>query len=164
MTDEKSRTTLSGRPPVIEDGPAPDEIDPETGQNKDYWVLPREELVKGFIRPVRTAYRHDGPPPNKYPLRDLTAEQQELYAGAGYIKYEEYPKDGDHSALGKYWTQGQLDKIGNGCGAVTTMNQTIAETYAREPNFYGTTFCAGCTEQFPVDHFTWDESDERVGS
>ena len=27
------------------------------------------------------------------------------------------------------------------CGTVTTMGQSIAETYARQPNFYGGTFC-----------------------
>lgn len=30
------------------------------------------------------------------------------------------------------------------CGTVTTMAQALAETYARQPSFYGATFCAGC--------------------
>src|SRR3954469_528763 len=35
-----------------------------------------------------------------------------------------------------------LDGVG-GCGALTTMSQAIAETYARDPHFYGATYCVG---------------------
>lgn len=31
-----------------------------------------------------------------------------------------------------------------GCGAVTTMGRELCETYARQPDFYGATYCAGC--------------------
>jgi len=53
------------------------------------------------------------------------------------------------------------------CGVVTTMGQTIAETYARDPYFYSGTFCAGCGAHFPVGEdgeFVWDGTDEKVGS
>jgi len=36
------------------------------------------------------------------------------------------------------------------CGAVTTMSEPIAETYARDPHFYGGTYCARCQNHFPV--------------
>ena len=36
------------------------------------------------------------------------------------------------------------------CGTVTTMNRAIAETYARNPEYYGGTFCVGCGTHFPV--------------
>jgi hypothetical protein len=36
------------------------------------------------------------------------------------------------------------------CGAVTTMNQAIAETYARQPDFYGATYCVHCQVHRPV--------------
>jgi len=36
------------------------------------------------------------------------------------------------------------------CGAVTTMNRAIAETYARNPQFYGGTYCATCRQHRPV--------------
>jgi hypothetical protein len=36
------------------------------------------------------------------------------------------------------------------CGAVTTMAQAIAETYARQPTFYGATYCAACRRHRPV--------------
>lgn len=53
------------------------------------------------------------------------------------------------------------------CGSVTRMNRKIAETYAREPRFYGATFCVACGAHFPVgEHgeFTWDHSSEKVGT
>lgn len=53
------------------------------------------------------------------------------------------------------------------CGTLTTMGQSIAETYARDPYFYGGTFCCGCCAHFPVGEngeFTWDKSAEKVGT
>jgi hypothetical protein len=56
------------------------------------------------------------------------------------------------------------------CGAVTTMGQALAETYARDPSFYGATFCATCGAHFPVgEHgeFVWVgdrwDGNEKVG-
>ena len=55
-----------------------------------------------------------------------------------------------------------------GCGAVTTMAQAIAETYARDPGFYGATYCVGCRMHRPVGErgeFIWDDgSGSRVGT
>lgn len=53
------------------------------------------------------------------------------------------------------------------CGVVTTMGQAIAETYARDPQFYSGTFCCGCGTHFPVGangEFVWDGTDEKVGT
>mgnify|MGYP001564181704 CR=1 FL=1 len=50
------------------------------------------------------------------------------------------------------------------CGVVTSMGLAIAETYARDPKFYGSTFCAGCLSHFPVSEFKWDGTNETVGS
>lgn len=36
------------------------------------------------------------------------------------------------------------------CGTETTMGAKIAETYARDPGFYGGTFCVGCGGHFPL--------------
>lgn len=41
------------------------------------------------------------------------------------------------------------------CGAVTTMSRPIAETYARQPGFYGATYCVGCRMHLPVGQFEW---------
>lgn len=50
------------------------------------------------------------------------------------------------------------------CGVATTMGQAIAETYARDPKFYGFTYCTGCQKHLPVDEFTWDGTKEKLGS
>ncbi|WP_439593926.1 hypothetical protein [Microbacterium sp.] len=50
------------------------------------------------------------------------------------------------------------------CGAVTRMSEAIAETYARNPLFYGSTYCVGCGMHRPVAEFVWDGTTERVGS
>lgn len=52
---------------------------------------------------------------------------------------------------------------GNGCGVATSMGDKLAETYARDPKFYTSTFCAGCNKHFPVSEFVWDDG-EVLGS
>lgn len=79
-------------------------------QAKAYLVLSAEERAKGFVRPVRYAYRHEK------------------------------------------------------CGAVTTMGGALSETYARDPKFYGATYCTTCNMHKPVDEFVWTDDGERVGS
>lgn len=52
------------------------------------------------------------------------------------------------------------------CGVATTMGQTLAETYARQPDFYSGTFCVGCGKHFPVGaegEFVWDDG-SKVGT
>ncbi len=58
----------------------------------------------------------------------------------------------------------RLKYVHTPCGAVTTMAESIAETYARDPKFYSGTFCINCRAHFPLDQFTWDSTDEVVGS
>lgn len=53
------------------------------------------------------------------------------------------------------------------CGVVTTMGHALAETYARQPDFYSGTFCCGCGAHFPVGEdgeFIWDGTKEKVGT
>ena len=53
------------------------------------------------------------------------------------------------------------------CGGVTSMNLTIAETYARQPDFYGGTYCATCKDHFPVGadgEFVWTNTNDKVGT
>lgn len=50
------------------------------------------------------------------------------------------------------------------CNTDTTMNRVIAETYARDPKFYGGTFCVKCQNHFPLDQFVWKGTEEQVGS
>ncbi len=96
-----------------------DPHDPELGygaddspvpQNKKYLILSKEERAKGFVRPVRRAYRH------------IT------------------------------------------CGGETKMGLELCETYARDPKFYGSTYCVDCRMHKPVGEFKWSEDGEIVGS
>ena len=50
------------------------------------------------------------------------------------------------------------------CGVETHMGLVLAETYARNPEFYDETFCVSCKGHFPLDEFVWSDTDERVGS
>jgi hypothetical protein len=50
------------------------------------------------------------------------------------------------------------------CGAVTRMAQAIAETYARNPTYYGGTFCCRCGTHPPVSEFVWEGTEEKLGS
>lgn len=50
------------------------------------------------------------------------------------------------------------------CGAVTIMGKELSETYARNPKFYGATYCAHCHMHRPVSEFAWDADGETVGS
>lgn len=55
------------------------------------------------------------------------------------------------------------------CGGVTTMGQSIAETYARDPKFYTGTFCCECGKHFPlfedgIPQFLWIDDSTAVGS
>lgn len=159
--------STSGRLPKTFAGGAPEEINPETGQHKAYWVLSESERAKGFIRPVRNTYRHVGTPGPNYPLRDLTPEEHERYDQFGYVKFEEYPENSESSIVGQYWTEQRLNNVARGCRTTTSMGRAIAETYASNPRFYGSTFCVACGKHLKVGadgEFVWEGTDERVGT
>lgn len=159
---DTSQRVLTDGSPVTEDHK---ELKPN-GQQKGYVILSEEARAKGYVRPVRRSYKHIGIPGPEHPLRDLTPAEIERWGKYEYVKYEAYPKAPGPS--GRFWTQVELDSIGKGCGTVTSMGQAIAETYAREPGFYGGTFCCGCGKHLPVGktgEFVWvDNPDERVGT
>ena len=64
------------------------------------------------------------------------------------------------------------------CGVVTRMGRALAETYARDPSFYGGTYCAFEKTHFPLfvafenadgstdrrPQFVWDDDGTPVGS
>jgi len=50
------------------------------------------------------------------------------------------------------------------CGTVTTMGRALSETYARDPSFYGATFCVACNRHLPVGEFVWTADGDTVGS
>lgn len=112
-TYDPRHSTLTDGSPVTKDHR---EIEP-SGMQKGYVVLSEAERAKGFVRAVRTAYRHTK------------------------------------------------------CGHVTTMGLSIAETYARQPDYYSGTFCFHCRDHLPVGadgEFVWLNNDgtetEKVGT
>ena len=54
MTDEPRKTLADG----TQIYPEHTNIDPKSGQQRDYVVLAEEERAKGFVRPVRLSYVH----------------------------------------------------------------------------------------------------------
>lgn len=135
-------------------------------QHDAYLVLSAEERAKGFVRPVRHGYKHVGIAGPRFALRDLTQEEKWIHSKHGYVRYEQYPAS-ESPLVGRFWTQAQLDAVGKGCGTVTTMGQALAETYARQPGFYGATYCCHCSMHLKVGadgEFVWDGTSERVGT
>lgn len=141
-----------------DDGPKP--------QNEVYLILSEEQRAKGFVRPVRDTYKHVGVRP-KHQVRLLTVEEiLELdCADDGWIAYESYPEgtkeNPDGRSPGRYWTAAELE---SGCQGTTTMAMALAETYARDPKFYGSTYCMGCQRHARVGEFVWAGTNEVVGS
>jgi hypothetical protein len=44
------------------------------------------------------------------------------------------------------------------------MGQALAETYARDPKFYGATYCCHCQMHKSVREFVWEGTTEILGS
>ncbi len=164
----KHASTVRGLEPAPghEDAPAPQPVDPATGQAGDHWVLSPAERASGYVRPVRDSYKHVGRPGPKHRLRDLTDDERALWSDSGFVKFEEYPES-ERPTTGRFWTQPELDSINKGCGTITNMPRSIAETYAKQPGFYGSTFCCGCSDYIRVGRngeFVWLDDGTRVGT
>jgi hypothetical protein len=167
--DKRERSdTTDGQPPRpgFENAAAPAPIGP-SGQHEAYWVLSQEERDKGFVRPVRSAYRHTG--------RGVCGAR--VGSGLGEITVCVLPPghDGDCGDVRRSITAEQLSRLKatgflGGCGSVTYMGVAIAETYARDLHYYGATFCCHCNEHFPVGEqgeFCWLDGGrdaEKVGT
>lgn len=50
------------------------------------------------------------------------------------------------------------------CRVSTRMGLALSETYAKDPSFYGATYCVHCQMHLPVKCFTWDDDGTTVGS
>jgi hypothetical protein len=146
----------------------------EGQQNECYLVLSEEERAKGFIRPFRDTYTHVG--------RNVTAHWKGIHRMLTEEEIESQPhidkkcvavmttltKEDGSFLGGPYVTQKELDAWKNGervggCGASTKMARELAETYARDPNFYGSTWCMGCGKHIDVSEFVWDDG-ETLGT
>lgn len=146
--------------------------DDEPGpQCETYLVLSEEERAKGFVRPVRNSYVHVGKSHSHYKgiHRMLTEEEQKEYKDKNYVAVMTVMVKEDGSFLGgTYVTQEELtayqfNKRTGGCCGTTTMGNALAETYARNPDFYGATYCCTCMKHLPVSEFKWSGTDITVG-
>lgn len=50
------------------------------------------------------------------------------------------------------------------CDTETRMRYDIAETYARDPEFYSSTFCVHCSKHRPLSEFVWVNLDGMITS
>jgi hypothetical protein len=126
----------------------------ETGQHEGYIVLCPDERAKGFVRPYRDAYKHLGP---------LVPKSEVCVCGHGP---HETGRCG-RCECGVFAPSGLDDGTfvrARSCGSVTTMGRALSETYARDPHFYGATFCCGCNRHLPVAEFVWTSDGQQVGS
>lgn len=48
------------------------------------------------------------------------------------------------------------------CNTSTSMGLELCETYARNPKFYGSTYCCHCQKHCLVSEFIWDNSNGLV--
>ena len=120
-----------------------------TGQHKAYIVLCEEERQKGFVRPYRDAYTHVG-------RRACWKSVEQGMSVSPLFCLMEPGHSGHCGAL--------MGVLAKGCGSVTTMGRALSETYARDPKFYGATFCVRCNKHLPVAEFVWTKDGEVVGS
>jgi len=130
-----------------------------SGQQESYLILSDEERAKGFVRPVRTAYVHTG---IKIigEISILSKKDKERYKKWNYYAYEEYPVT-ESPLVGRHMTEADYNTIKNGhykgCNTTTTMARELAETIARDPKFYGATFCIHCKTHKSMEEFQWKD-------
>ncbi len=142
----------------------------ETGQHEIYLVLSEEERAKGFVRPYRDAYIHVGRKLHYHAIREVFDKPQKSeHTDKMYAAIMDVIGADETVIGGAYVTQEELDawkegKLIGGCGAVTSMGRALSETYARNPSFYGATFCTQCNKHLPVGEFVWQGTNEKVGS
>lgn len=132
----------------------------DSNQNKAYIVLSDEERGKGYARPIRLSYVHVGKDIDLTKGIELTEEQEKRHAGCNYIAFIP-DEDAESPIVGTFITS---EDAKGGCRTSTKIGQIIAETYARDPKFYGATYCCGCNKHIAVEEFVWEGTEERVGS
>lgn len=136
----------------------------ETGQHEAYIVLCPDERAKGFVRPYRDSYKHVG--------RSVCGKPRQLEGDARPLPVvctDDVNHEGECTVWAPVDSEAALMKardrhVLGGCGSVTSMGRALSETYARNPKFYGATFCVTCNRHLPVAEFVWTADGQRVGS
>lgn len=137
-------------------------------QNEVYLVLSDEERAQGFVRPLRDSYQHVGRSVCGKPRQGIETDNP----AQPYICVMLPGHEGDCAVFHKAADIGELERAGKhhllgGCNGVTRMGYAIAATYARQPDFYGATYCVDCQMHRPVGEageFVWLGTTERVGT
>lgn len=139
------------------------------GQHERYPTLSAEERAKGFVRPVRQEYAHVG----RAVCGDTsTVMEKPAEPGKVWACTMQPGHDGEHESWGQMLPEEAARQVQGGCGGtVTWMGLALAETYARQPDYYGATYCTKCRTHPPVGpfgEFVWvvngKASNERVGT
>lgn len=161
QSESPKMCTTSGRPVDVVRA----EQTETTGQHKDYIVLCDKKRAKGFVRPYRDKYIHSG--------RSICAKTRYVKPGmlGGPRDVCALPFDHEGECEGPTYnvTQAEQSRLleshrKGGCGTETIMGRALSETYARDPSFYGATFCCQCNRHLPVGEFVWSADSETVGS
>jgi len=134
----------------------------KTGQHQSYIVLCPDERAKGFVRPYRDAYKHVGRTIARCQVTWQGVDDADPHQCIGRA---DHVLDHEFDAL-MIFNEPLKDMHGRegGCGSVTTMGRALSETYARDPHFYGATFCVTCNKHYPVAEFVWTADGLQVGS
>ena len=90
----------------------------------------------------------DGPPPADFDYGETLSDGQ----------YENHPT----TDTGEFVQPVRKSYVHDACGSTTTMNDDLAESFARAPEQYGKTFCANCGDYYPLSEFVWKGTDTRL--
>ena len=127
--------------------------------------MARQRILKTTELAAKMAKVNQNPPP-VVKLKGLTTDRDDPRLGHG-VDTEPVPQNAVYLVKddGGFVRPVRHKYVHNTvCGGVTIMGQKLAETYARDPKFYGSTYCSICHMHRPVSEFTWSGTDEVVGS
>ena len=83
--------------------------------------------------------KHGGPDKEPVPQNEVYLVLSDLERGRGFVR-----------PVRRAYTH-------DTCGTKTTMGLALCETYARDPIFYGYTYCCSCQKHLPVGEFKWED-------
>lgn len=88
----------------------------------------------------------ESPPPEDFDYGEQREDGQ----------YENYPTIDE----GEFRQKVRSVYIHEECGGTTTMKKELAESVARNPDYYSKTFCVTCEEYVPVEEVHWKENEK----
>lgn len=132
--------------------------------NEVYLVLSEEECAKGFVRSLRRSYLHRG----RHVCGQYIPNNDGKLGGQVRVCMLPPDHDGTCGTVSRTFVQPEAARIHEkqligGCNEVTQMGLELCETYARKPDFYGSTYCVHCSKHLPVNEFVWCEDGVEVG-